>query len=86
MYACSSFLVLLPDVIQGVLLVGILGGGATPSTTFAHDAEMSRTKAYLVFILAFTAIQNLIVSSSMHVGAINPLIILYRDLQRQHVI
>ncbi|KAJ7901773.1 glycosyltransferase family 2 protein [Mycena olivaceomarginata] len=45
---------------NGVLLVGILGGGATPSTTFAHDAEMSRTKAYLVFILAFTAIQNLI--------------------------
>ncbi|KAJ7462232.1 glycosyltransferase family 2 protein [Mycena galericulata] len=45
---------------NGVLLVGILGGGAEPSSTFGQSAEMSRTKAYLTFILAFTAIQNLI--------------------------
>ncbi|KAJ7647384.1 glycosyltransferase family 2 protein [Roridomyces roridus] len=45
---------------NGLLLVGILGGGANPSGTFDPNAQMSRTKAYLTFILAFTAIQNLI--------------------------
>ncbi|KAJ7262233.1 glycosyltransferase family 2 protein [Mycena haematopus] len=45
---------------NGLLLVGILGGGAAPSGTFSHSAAFSHTKAYLVFILAFTAIQNLI--------------------------
>jgi len=45
---------------NGLLLVGILGGGSAPSGTFALNAELSRTKAYLIFILAFTAIQNLI--------------------------
>ncbi|KAJ6499356.1 chitin synthase [Mycena sanguinolenta] len=45
---------------NGLLLVGVLGGGAAPSGTFALSAEFSRTKAYLAFILSFTAIQNLI--------------------------
>ncbi|KAJ7132804.1 glycosyltransferase family 2 protein [Mycena crocata] len=45
---------------NGVLLVGILGGGAQPSSTFGEGGELSRTKAYLVFILVFTALQNLI--------------------------
>ncbi|KAJ6593847.1 chitin synthase-domain-containing protein [Mycena capillaripes] len=45
---------------NGVLLVGILGGGAQPSSTFDPNGEISRTKAYLVFILFFTAMQNLI--------------------------
>ncbi|KAJ7084332.1 chitin synthase [Mycena belliarum] len=44
---------------NGVLLVGILSG-AQPSSTFGQNAELSRTKAYLTFILVFTALQNLI--------------------------
>ncbi|KAJ7925246.1 glycosyltransferase family 2 protein [Mycena leptocephala] len=45
---------------NGILLVGILGGGAQQSSTFDPDSEISHTKAYLVFILFFTAMQNLI--------------------------
>ncbi|KAJ7680268.1 glycosyltransferase family 2 protein [Mycena polygramma] len=45
---------------NGILLVGILGGGAQPTSTFDPNAEINRTKAYLVFILFFTAMQNLI--------------------------
>ncbi|KAK7057241.1 chitin synthase-domain-containing protein [Favolaschia claudopus] len=45
---------------NGLLLVGILGSGASPSSSFAQSAGASRTKAYLAFILAFTTIQNLI--------------------------
>ncbi|KAJ7703253.1 glycosyltransferase family 2 protein [Mycena rosella] len=44
---------------NGILLVGILSG-AQPSSTFDGNNEMSRTKAYLTFILVFTALQNLI--------------------------
>jgi hypothetical protein len=43
-----------------MLLVGILAGGNT-SETFSPDAQLNRTKAYMVFILAFMAITNLIV-------------------------
>ncbi|GLB37699.1 putative chitin synthase [Lyophyllum shimeji] len=42
---------------NGLLLVGILGG-AKPSSTFSPEDTTSRTKAYLIFILAFTAITN----------------------------
>ncbi|KAJ7045457.1 glycosyltransferase family 2 protein [Mycena alexandri] len=45
---------------NGILLVGILGGGAQPSNTFDQSGEISRTRAYLIFILFFTAMQNLI--------------------------
>ncbi|KAJ7218117.1 chitin synthase [Mycena pura] len=45
---------------NGILLVGVLGGGADPSGTFGPGGEWGRTKAYLVFILVFTAMQNLI--------------------------
>ncbi|KAJ7287588.1 chitin synthase [Mycena rebaudengoi] len=45
---------------NGILLVGILGGGAQPSNTFSTEAQMSRTRAYLIFILVFTALQNCI--------------------------
>ncbi|KAL0956300.1 hypothetical protein HGRIS_002457 [Hohenbuehelia grisea] len=43
---------------NGLLLLGILGGGARPSDTFNPNAQMNRTKAYLLAILAFTAITN----------------------------
>ena len=48
-------------VFQGLLLLGILEG-AEPKGTFSQDASSSRTKVYLVFILSFTAITNIIVS------------------------
>ena len=46
---------------QGVLLLLILSG-TDASSTFSPDAGMSRTKAYLMFILAFAAITNFVVS------------------------
>jgi hypothetical protein len=46
---------------QGVLLLLILSGADT-SSTFSSDAGVSRTKAYLMFILAFAAITNFVVS------------------------
>ncbi|KAG6840754.1 hypothetical protein C0991_004604 [Blastosporella zonata] len=46
---------------NGLLLVAILSGSST-SSTFNPDASASRTKSYLIFILAFTAITNIIVS------------------------
>ena len=49
--------------LQGLLLVGILNG-AQPSSTFNNDQTTSRTKVYLLFILAFTSITNVIVSTS----------------------
>ncbi|EDR11492.1 glycosyltransferase family 2 protein, partial [Laccaria bicolor S238N-H82] len=42
---------------NGLLLVGILGG-VQSSDTFSVQAGVNRTKAYLLFILAFTAITN----------------------------
>jgi len=42
---------------NGLLLVGILGG-VQSSDTFSVEAGVNRTKAYLLFILAFTAITN----------------------------
>ncbi|KAF8210175.1 chitin synthase-domain-containing protein [Mycena galopus ATCC 62051] len=44
---------------NGLLVIGMLGEGAVPSGTFT-SSDSSRTKAYIVFVLAFTAIQNLI--------------------------
>nr|GAT57650.1 glycosyltransferase family 2 protein [Mycena chlorophos] len=43
---------------NGVLLAAVLGGGADPASTF--DGSVGRTKGYLIFILVFTAFQNLI--------------------------
>jgi chitin synthase len=40
-------------------LVFILGGGVQ-SNIFEQEAQMSRTKAYLTFILTFVALTNLI--------------------------
>ncbi|KAL4073957.1 glycosyltransferase family 2 protein [Scleroderma citrinum] len=42
---------------NGVLLLLILSG-ASPSSTFDSDTSISRTKGYLMFILAFAAITN----------------------------
>lgn len=46
---------------QGVLLLLILSG-TDSSSTFSPDAGVSRTKGYLIFILAFAAITNIVVS------------------------
>jgi hypothetical protein len=43
-------------------LVGILGG-VQSSDTFSVQAGVNRTKAYLLFILAFTAITNSVVGA-----------------------
>jgi hypothetical protein len=45
---------------QGVLLLIILSGSDS-SSTFNPDAGVSRTKAYLIFILSFAAITNSVV-------------------------
>ncbi|KII92534.1 glycosyltransferase family 2 protein [Plicaturopsis crispa FD-325 SS-3] len=44
---------------NGLLLVGILGGGASTST-LSGDGGEGRTKSYMMFILAFSAITNTI--------------------------
>jgi len=44
---------------NGLLLVGILAG-VSASDTFSPNARLTRTKAYMVFILAFMAITNII--------------------------
>jgi len=44
---------------NGLLLVAILGG-SNPNSTFGGADSVSRTKAYLVFVLVFTAISNCI--------------------------
>lgn len=44
------------------MLVGILGG-VQSSDTFSVQAGVNRTKAYLLFILAFTAITNSVVGA-----------------------
>ncbi|KAF7976842.1 hypothetical protein HWV62_5542 [Athelia sp. TMB] len=45
--------------VQALLLTAILAGSTT-SSTFDPQAQMNRTKAYMIFILAFMAITNLI--------------------------
>ncbi|KAF4598284.1 hypothetical protein EYR38_006680 [Pleurotus pulmonarius] len=60
-YASVRTNVLLSWVLSnGLLLVCILGAGSSPSSTFDPQANMNRTKSYLIFVLAFTAITNLI--------------------------
>jgi hypothetical protein len=44
---------------QGLLLVFILGGGVQ-SNVFEQEESLTRTKAYLTFILCFVALTNLI--------------------------
>ena len=45
----------------------ILSGNKTD--TFAPDSSFSKTKGYLVLILAFTAMMNIIVSDSAVLGS-----------------
>lgn len=44
---------------NGVLLAAILGGG-DPASTFSENDTLSRTKAYMTFILAFVALTSII--------------------------
>jgi hypothetical protein len=44
---------------QGLLLVFILGGGVQ-ANVLEQEANMSRTKAYLTFVLCFVALLNII--------------------------
>ncbi|KAF9010650.1 glycosyltransferase family 2 protein [Cyathus striatus] len=44
---------------NGLLLLGILGPGSSPSSTFSENSGLGRTKSYLIFILAFTTVANL---------------------------
>jgi hypothetical protein len=41
--------------------VAAILGGAQPADTFSHDDQLSRTRVYLIAILAFSALQNSIV-------------------------
>lgn len=47
--------------LQGLLLLAILGGGTSTTDTFAPDEKETRIKTYLVFILAYTTITNIVV-------------------------
>ena len=51
-------------VSQGVLLAAILGGG-DPTTTFSQNDTLTRTKAYMTFILAFVGITSMVVSAEL---------------------
>jgi hypothetical protein len=50
--------------LQGLLLIGILSGFKS-TDAFGKDMGVTKVKAYLVFILAFTAITNLVVSMNL---------------------
>lgn len=50
-----------PPRVQGLLVAAIIGGGDA-SSTFSNDNTLSRTKAYMTFILAFVAITSIVVS------------------------
>lgn len=52
-------------LLQGLLMVGILNGVAPAETFDPKAVTMNRTKAYLTFILAFTAITNMVVSCNV---------------------
>lgn len=45
---------------QGLLLLAILGGVSTKSS-FDSGAGLNKTKGYLIFVLAYTAITNSVV-------------------------
>ncbi|THH00743.1 hypothetical protein EW026_g1841 [Hermanssonia centrifuga] len=59
-YASVRTNVLLVWVLSnGILLAAILGGG-DPTTTFSENNTLTRTKAYMTFILAFVAITSIV--------------------------
>ncbi|ESK96664.1 glycosyltransferase family 2 protein [Moniliophthora roreri MCA 2997] len=59
-YANVRTNVLLAWTVSNVLLIIAILKGAEPSGTFNENAAIGRTKAYLIFILVFTTISNLI--------------------------
>lgn len=52
----------LANHLQGILLALILGSGSNTTDTFTRQ---TRAKTYLVFILAFTALSNIIVGTNL---------------------
>ena len=64
-FVCAGGQVLLAWVLSnGILLVAILGGG-DPTTTFSTNNTLTRTKAYMTFILAFVGITSIVVRSCL---------------------
>ncbi|KAL0068737.1 hypothetical protein AAF712_004066 [Marasmius tenuissimus] len=61
-YANVRTNVLLAWMISNVLLIVLILKGTEPSGTFDVSDSVNRTKAYLIFILVFTTLSNLIVS------------------------
>ncbi|KIY44391.1 glycosyltransferase family 2 protein [Fistulina hepatica ATCC 64428] len=59
-YANVRTNVLLAWVLSNGLLIGIILGGIQPADTLTDSSEISRSKAYLIFILVFTAMTNMI--------------------------
>ncbi|KAF5366968.1 hypothetical protein D9758_003909 [Tetrapyrgos nigripes] len=59
-YANVRTNVLLAWVLSNAILVILILHGSDPSGTFSEENTLNRTKAYLVFILVFTAIANII--------------------------
>lgn len=51
-------------------------GGMKSTDAFGHDVGMTRVKGYLVFILAFTAISNCVVSPLVFISVIGVLTII----------
>ncbi|EMD37704.1 glycosyltransferase family 2 protein [Gelatoporia subvermispora B] len=70
-YANVRTNVLLGWVLSNALLLVLILGGSTPSKTFSSGDDLSRTKAYLTFILVFVAITSLVrfLGSTMYLVA-----------------
>jgi chitin synthase len=54
----------LTDLLQGLLLAGILGGGQSVDT-FKPGGGITAAKAYMTFVLAFVGLTSIIVSSDI---------------------
>ena len=58
----SQWIAVRLTIVGQVLLIVLILKGAEPSGTFDKGASVDRTKGYLIFILVFTTLSNLIVS------------------------
>ena len=62
MYTSRTGAPFLTNLLQGLLLAGILGGGQSVDT-FKPGGGITAAKAYMTFVLAFVGFTSIIVSS-----------------------
>ena len=62
MYTSRTGAPFLINLLQGLLLAGILGGGQSVDT-FKPGGGITAAKAYMTFVLAFVGFTSIIVSS-----------------------